>query len=312
MTSGVSRAPDEFLIGEEQSGRRLDAALKALSGMSWERARKAIATGKISVDGKTETDGAIAVRRGMRLRIDERAPGKKAAKLRELTIVHLDASVVVVEKPAGVSTVPFGDESAEEQRETLDAWVRATLTRMLGSRGRPELGVVQRLDKETSGLIVFARTIAAKKSLAHQLRFHTVHRRYLALAHGAVRGGAIRTRLVANRGDGLRGSIDLPKAGQLAITHVEPLEALTGATLCAVRLETGRTHQIRIHLSEAGNPLLGERVYIRRFPGQILPAPRVMLHAAELGFRHPANERELRFESEPPEDFREKLAELRR
>jgi 23S rRNA pseudouridine1911/1915/1917 synthase len=311
MSAATPRDPGELLVDPEQHGRRLDAALKALSGLSWERARKAIATGKVTVDGATRTDGAMTVRKGMRLNIDERAPGKKAEKLRELSIVHLDASIVVVEKPAGVSTVPFGDESQEEQHQTLDAWVRATLSRMLGARGRPELGVVQRLDKETSGLIVFARTLAAKKSLAQQLRFHTVHRRYLALAHGSVRGGTIRTQLVANRGDGLRGSIANPKAGQLAVTHVEALEPLFGATLCACRLETGRTHQIRIHLSEAGHPLIGERVYVRRYPGPLLPAPRVMLHAAELGFRHPANERELRFESEPPEDFRERLAALR-
>ncbi|MBM4374068.1 MAG: RluA family pseudouridine synthase [Deltaproteobacteria bacterium] len=311
MNSPPPRESAELLVGPEQNGRRLDAALKALSGLSWERARKAIATGKVSIDGDTTSDGARAVRTGMRLRIDERAPGKRAEKLRELTIVHLDASLVVVEKPAGVSTIPFGDESREEQHQTLDALVRTTLSRMLGARGRPELGVVQRLDKETSGLIVFARTMAAKKSLTQQLRLHTVHRRYLALAHGYVQGGTIRSQLVANRGDGLRGSIANPKAGQLAVTHVEPLEPLAGATLCACRLETGRTHQIRIHLSESGNPLLGERVYVRRYPGPILPAPRVMLHAAELGFRHPANERELRFESEPPEDFRERLAALR-
>lgn len=312
MNERAGGATDGFVVGKAESGRRLDAALKALSGLSWEHARRAIASGKVSVDGATVTDGARTVTRGARLRIDERAPGKRAEQLRALEIVHVDHAVVVVMKPAGVSTVPFGDESPEEARQTLDALVRATLARMIGSRGRPELGVVQRLDKETSGLIVFARTLAAKKHLAQQLRVHSVHRRYLALAHGLVSSGTLRSRLVENRGDGLRGSTENPKLGQLAVTHVEALERLGGATLVGCRLETGKTHQIRIHLSESGHPLVGERVYVRRYPGPQIAAPRLMLHAAELGFVHPTTGRDVRFEGEPPEDFRGKLAELRR
>jgi 23S rRNA pseudouridine1911/1915/1917 synthase len=312
MSDDDATSAGELVVGASEAGRRLDAALKALSGMSWERARRAIQTGKVRVDGEAVTDGARTVGRGARLTLDERAPGRRAERLRELEVVHLDHAVVVVVKPAGISTVPFGDESPDEARQTLDALVRATLSRMLGARGRPELGVVQRLDKETSGLLVFARTLAAKRHLAQQLRVHSVHRRYLALAHGDVRSGTHRTRLVENRGDGLRGSTENPKLGQVAVTHVEALERLEGASLVGCRLETGRTHQIRIHLSEAGNPLLGERVYVRGFAGPILPAPRLMLHAAELGFVHPTTGRELRFEAEPPSDLREKLAELRR
>lgn len=302
----------ELVVGAELDGRRLDAVLKALSGLSWERARKAIASGKVTVDGAPTDDGSLPVRAGSRLRIDERAPSRRAERLRDLEIVHLDHAFVVVNKPAGISTIPFGDESPDEQRQTLDALVRAVLTRMLGSRGRPPLGVVQRLDKETSGLIVFARTLAAKQHLAQQLRVHSVHRRYLALAHGTVPSGTLRSRLVPDRGDGLRGSTTNPKLGQLAVTHVEALEALEGATRIACRLETGRTHQIRIHLSESGHPLLGERVYVRRFPGPILPAPRMMLHAAELGFVHPSNGREMSFRSDLPQDFHDRLASLRR
>jgi 23S rRNA pseudouridine1911/1915/1917 synthase len=95
------------------------------------------------------------------------------------------------------------------------------------------------------------------------------------------------------------------------VTHVEPVERLRGATLVACRLETGRTHQIRIHLAEAGHPVVGERVYVRGLPGPFLPAARLMLHAAELGFVHPTDERELRFTMEPPADFEETLRRLR-
>jgi 23S rRNA pseudouridine1911/1915/1917 synthase len=159
---------------------------------------------------------------------------------------------------------------------------------------------------------VFARSIAAKKLLANQLRFHTMHRRYLAIAHGAVAARRIESRLVADRGDGLRGSTRLPGAGQLAVTHVEPVEPLRGATLVACRLETGRTHQIRIHLSEAGHPIVGEKVYVRGFAGPYIAAPRVMLHAAELGFVHPGTGREVRFEDPLPADMEAVLAKLRR
>jgi 23S rRNA pseudouridine1911/1915/1917 synthase len=125
-----------------------------------------------------------------------------------------------------------------------------------------------------------------------------------------------RSRILADRGDGLRGSLRNPRGrteeGQLAITHVEPIEALDGATLVACRLETGRTHQIRVHLSEAGHPIVGERVYVRSFAAPQIPAPRMMLHAAELGFTHPATQEHVRFERPPPADFDETLARLRR
>ncbi len=298
----------EWIVPAELDGKRLDAALKALSRTSWEQARRMIARGKVSLDGRPG-DGAAIVRAGMRVALDLAAPGKRAARIRALELVHLDHATVVVNKPAGVSTVPFGDEAPGE--ETLDALVRAALGKKLGSRGRPPLGVVQRLDKETSGLIVFARTVAAKKHLAQQLRRHTVHRRYLAIAHGEVRAATFRSRLVKDRGDGLRGSTRHPELGLESVTHVEPIEALAGATLVSCRLETGRTHQIRIHLSEAGHPLAGERVYLRGFSGPIIAAPRLMLHAAELGFVHPETDRELRFHRDPPEDFAAVLARLR-
>jgi 23S rRNA pseudouridine1911/1915/1917 synthase len=207
--------------------------------------------------------------------------------------------------------VPFGEEDPGEL--TLDALVRDVVAKRDSIRGRAPLGVVQRLDKATSGLLVFSRTFAAKKHLGNQLRFHTMKRRYLAIAHGDVAPGTIRTHLVENRGDGLRGSVaEGRREGQIAITHVDRVEKLASATLVGCRLETGRTHQIRIHLSERGHPLLGETVYIRGFRGTLLPAPRLMLHATELGFIHPVDEREMFFEAPPPADFTETLARLRR
>lgn len=301
---------DGWLVPAELSGKRLDAALRALSGKSWAAVRRLLESGKVRVDDRMPPDGGEAVVAGSHIRLNMRAPDPRKAR-RDLAIVHVDAAVVVVNKPAGVSTIPYGDEPPDAQRRTLDALVRTALSRRTGGRGRPPLGVVQRLDKETSGLIVFARTLAAKRHIGQQLRLHSVERRYLAIAHGHVAARTIRSRLVKERGDGIRGSTANPRLGQLAITHVEPIEHMREATLVSCRLETGRTHQIRIHLSEAGHPLVGESVYIRDHEETEIRAPRLMLHAIELGFEHPTSGRRLFFRCDPPEDFQRVLARLR-
>jgi 23S rRNA pseudouridine1911/1915/1917 synthase len=172
--------------------------------------------------------------------------------------------------------------------------------------------VVHRLDKETSGVMVFTRTLEAKKHLSQQFREHTVERRYLALVHGRLeRALVLESYLIEDRGDGLRGSArGTTKGGQRALTRVTPKRQLAGATLVECRLETGRTHQIRIHLSEAGHPLVGERVYIRNYAGARIDAPRMMLHAAALGFVHPVDEEPMGFDAPPPADFERLLASL--
>jgi 23S rRNA pseudouridine1911/1915/1917 synthase len=164
--------------------------------------------------------------------------------------------------------------------------------------------------------VVFARNVPAARILAEQFRLHTTQRRYLAIAVGRVRQRTIESRLVRDRGDGRRGSGE-GDDGKVAITHVAPLEHYgDGYTLVECRLETGRTHQIRIHLAESGHPLCGERVYASpaRRGRQVddSQAPRVMLHAAELGFVHPVSGADLRFESPLPDDIRRVIARLRR
>ncbi|HEY1957867.1 MAG TPA: RluA family pseudouridine synthase [Polyangiaceae bacterium] len=261
--------------------------------LSWGKARALVEHGKVFVDGERVLDSAAAVRAGQSIEIRESAPRPRADVPSDL-IVHADAHVVVVRKPSGVSTVPYEDG----EKGTLDEMVR----RVLKSHS---LGVVHRIDKETSGLVVFTRTWLAKQSLSAQFRAHTVERRYLAIAHGVVPRRTITSSLVADRGDGLRGSTRMANLGQRAVTHVEPLEVGRAATLVACRLETGRTHQIRIHLAEMGHPLVGERVYIRDYAGPKIQAPRLMLHATLLGFVHPKTERPVRWEEPPPADFKE-------
>jgi 23S rRNA pseudouridine1911/1915/1917 synthase len=326
-------------ISDELAGSALDAAVRATFELSWGRARELIRRGKVSVDGETVTDPVRKVRRGTELLLDLAARRARGDALPEGAILHADAHVVVVEKPSGMNTVPYDPEGmgasiAKRTRgepgaeAALDERVRAALARREHQRGvAPSLGVVHRIDKETSGLVVFTRTWAAKKALTQAFRAHTVHRRYLAIVHGHAETRTIESHLVPDRGDGLRGSVEHRhgrkraiggEKTQAATTHVEVVERLPGkaagqaCTLVACRLETGRTHQIRIHLSEAGHPLVGERVYIRDWRGPIVPAPRLMLHAAELGFVHPGTERDVKWTSEPPPDMREVLEWLRR
>jgi 23S rRNA pseudouridine1911/1915/1917 synthase len=255
------------------------------------------------------------VARGASVAVDPSAPRLRRGVLPDAAIVHVDADVVVVNKPAGLLSVPFD----EGDRDTLIDITRAALRKKGARTGGGELGAVQRLDVDTTGLMVFARNLAAKRHLAQQFRAHSVHRRYVALVHGAALGRSFDSVLLRDRGDGLRGSYGHfrrprgkpPEDAQRAVTHVRVLERLSQATLVECMLETGRQHQIRIHLAEDGHPLIGERVYIRDFAGEQINAPRPMLHARELGFVHPRDEQELMFRLDPPEDFLECLETLR-
>jgi 23S rRNA pseudouridine1911/1915/1917 synthase len=210
---------------------------------------------------------------------------------------------VVAEKPPGVSSVPY----ERGERETLMDAVRGEWKR----RGLPAaarvLHVVHRLDKDSSGLLVYARTRSSERALQMQFRRREVSRVYLCLAHGRVESGTIESRLVKNRGDGLRGSAREGRGeGKLAVTQVRALQQFGLASLCEVRLETGRTHQIRIHLAESGHPLVGERVYIRDFRaagGRPIRSPRLMLHAASLAFDHPVENRRVSIESPRTAEF---------
>ena len=167
--------------------------------------------------------------------------------------------------------------------------------------------------------MVFARTAHAKRTLAAQFREHTIDRVYHAIAHGAVTATRIETYLLLDRGDGIRGSYghfrrpkgDAPIEAKRSVTHITPIAGLVGATLVECRLETGRQHQIRIHLSELGHPLVGERVYIRDYAGLKIEAMRPMLHARTLGFVHPRTAERILFHREPPDDFRATIESLR-
>jgi 23S rRNA pseudouridine1911/1915/1917 synthase len=295
-----------WVVSAAQEQQALDRVLRELiGGESWNKVRRWIETGKVRVNGDVVVDPRRPVRAEQIVELSLRAPRPRSEPMPASTLVYVDAHVVVVHKPAGLSTVPY-DATEIVTLDRLTADLLATRERAR----RAPLGIVHRLDKETTGLVVFARTLPAKRELKNQFRFHTVQRRYWAIVHGILDDRTLSSRLVQDRGDGLRGSTQNPKLGRAATTHVTALRRYRDATLVECRLETGRTHQIRIHLAEAGHPLLGERVYVRQYRSPLLPAPRVMLHAFELGFAHPVTGAPLSFASEMPEDMTRILSTL--
>jgi 23S rRNA pseudouridine1911/1915/1917 synthase len=305
---------EAFCVDEDEDGLTLAAVVRARLGAAgrevpWSRARSLCTRGKVSVDGAAVLDGARRVARGQKIAIDEHAPVPKPESA--ATIVFEDAHVVVIDKPAGVSSVPY---EKREQGTAMDA-IRAAW-RHAGRRATTTpLLVVHRIDKETSGLLAFAKTKLAERELAALFRAHAVERTYICVAHGRVRDRRIESMLVTDRGDGLRGSTRRPGQGKRAVTHVRAVEELPLATVCEVKLETGKTHQIRIHLAEDGHPLVGEKVYIRDFGkrgGEPLPSARLLLHAATLGFDHPVTKKRVQLQSALPDDFTAELSRLRR
>lgn len=293
------------------------------AGESWSQARKLIAARRVRINGEVSLDPARRLKEGDVIEIVAQA-APRPARSEEIAIRHLDRDIVVVEKPAGICTVRHPSERAWKDRrralsptlEDLVRWqIRCREQNRRGNRPQPRLRIVHRLDKETSGLVVFARTVAAEQGLGKQFQRHTVIRKYLAIVPGHVKAQTIQSHLVRDRGDGRRGSSRVAGHGKLAVTHIDVVEKLPAHTLLSCRLETGRTHQIRIHLAERGHPLCGEKVYNRK-PGEPPPAdadetPRLALHAVELGFVHPTKGGNLHWMMPLPADLARLLDSFR-
>jgi 23S rRNA pseudouridine1911/1915/1917 synthase len=312
-----------FPVDAAAAGMTLAAFLRHhLPDLSWSESRRLVQARRVRVGSEVCLDPARRLREGLEVELlANSAPRPRAHE--SVILRYVDPHLVVVEKPTGVSTVRHPVERAWSNRRkglspTLEDIVPAMIAEREGRRAKrplPRLRVVHRLDKETSGLVVFARRVAAEQGLGRQFRTHQVTRRYLAVVPGRVASQTISSRLVRDRGDGRRGSTPLPGVGKEAITHLEVVEQLKGYTLLSCRLETGRTHQIRIHLAELGHPICGEKVYNRQAGGperaDTSGAPRLALHAAELGFVHPLTGKAFHWTMPLPADLEEFLTNLR-
>ncbi|HVS36515.1 MAG TPA: RluA family pseudouridine synthase [Gemmataceae bacterium] len=313
-----------FTIPPDHAQKTLAAVLRALSpGQSWAQIRRLIETRRAKVNGELCLDPARRLKEGETVELLAR-PAPKPRQAESITIRYLDEHVVVVEKPSGLPTVRHPSERDWTPRRkalspTLEDLTPPLMARQEGRKVKgppPRLRIVHRLDKETSGLVVFARTVPAERGLGKQFHAHTVVRRYLAVVPGFVAPQRIDRRLVRDRGDGRRGVADNPDDGKEAVTHVDVAERLPQYTLLSCRLETGRTHQIRIHLASLGHPVCGDKVYCHLPNGEVRPdpsgAPRLALHAVELGFLHPASGEPLHWTMPLPPDLEAFLDRLRR
>ncbi|MGB7051317.1 MAG: RluA family pseudouridine synthase [Acidimicrobiales bacterium] len=309
----------EIDVPASLEGVRVDRAISLLTDQSRSSALALVAAGGVHLDGGVVRRGSRVLRNGQRLVVDDvaetaRAPGPVADDSVTFGVVFADDAVVVVDKPAGLVVHP----GAGHRHGTLVHGLLARFPELADLRGgagadpdRP--GIVHRLDQGTSGLLVVARTAAAYDGLVDQLANRRVGRLYRALVHGAV--------------DSPRGVVDAPvgrspraptrmavtRRGRPARTHYEVerrVDSTPPASLLRVSLETGRTHQIRVHMAAIGHPVVGDEVYGRGRSWPYGEVGRPFLHAAELRFDHPVTAEPMTFTSELPADLRKVLATL--
>ena len=336
--------PVTFVIGDAPPSR-LDKALARDvpedAALSRTRLARLIAEGAVALNGQIITDAKARVAAGDTVEISVPAPVESHILPEEmpLDIVFEDEALIVVDKPAGLVVHPAPGTPSGTLVNGLMAHCGDSLS---GVGGVMRPGIVHRIDKDTSGLLVVAKTDAAHHGLAEQFAAHRAERAYLALCHGVpdagdprlngIRGvsfepgGVLRisTQLARHRTDRQRQAV-VPEGGRRAVTRARVLERFGSPPVLAFlecRLETGRTHQIRVHLAHVGHGLVGDPVYggRRKLPAgplsaevaaQVAAFPRQALHAAELGFEHPLTGERLRFDSPLPQDFADLLDALR-
>jgi 23S rRNA pseudouridine1911/1915/1917 synthase len=321
-----------FEVGAESVGERLDrflgrAAADRRVALSRTRMKALIEAGEVRVDGVAERDPARRLAEGATIAFEAPAPEDSAIVGEDLPleVVYEDEHLIVIDKPAGLVVHPAPGHA---DGTLVNALVRHCGASLSGIGGVRRPGIVHRLDKDTSGLLVVAKTDAAHQGLADLFADHgrsgSLEREYLALVWGGfdVSAGKVDAAIARHPFKRDKMAIASEERGRHAVTHWRLLEGLGPASLLACRLETGRTHQIRVHMASIGHPLLGDSVYGAGFKTKIsqlgeeakaalVTLGRQALHAAVLGFDHPITGRTLRFESAPPVDFTRLINALR-
>lgn len=309
--------PDDILTGMiVTGGQRLDRALADASGLSRERIKALLGEGRITLDGRPISQGSLKPAEGtaFAIAVPPAVPAEAAAQDIPLAIAYEDEHLIVVDKPAGLVVHPAAGNLDGTLVNALLHHCRGQLSG-IGGVARP--GIVHRIDKDTSGLLVVAKTDAAHEGLARQFADHSLERAYLAITAGQPipPSGTVRGAIGRSSTNRKKMALVEEGRGKHAVTHYATLERLDGAALVECRLETGRTHQVRVHLASIGHALLGDPVYGRTPPRirpilQALGFARQALHAAVLGFIHPVTGTALRFASPAPSDMRELLKQL--
>ena len=294
-------------MDHQGSGDRLARRAQALIGSTFSRAKREVLIGHVTVDGEVVTDPGRVVRPGQtvahRPGLPRRAPVPRGPGIE---VLYVDEDVVLVDKPSGVLVHPTSDG----EEDTVLARLVVELARRFGNPRK--VSVVHRLDRDTSGVMVLARTHAAAEHLHRQFRAHLVSRRYLALVAGDLaRETTVERSIGRPRPGARRAALAAGAGGRPARTTVRPLERFGRATLVEAELGTGRTHQVRVHLSSLGHPVLGDPIYGGEGLGPVA-VPRLALHAAHLGLTHPRTGERLELGAPLPADLAGALTALRR
>jgi 23S rRNA pseudouridine1911/1915/1917 synthase len=310
---------ESIISGTLAGGERLDKALSQASGLSRERIKVLLGEGRVSLDGKLAGQASAKLAEGtvFEIRVPDAIPAEAAAQDIPLSIAFEDEHLIVIDKPAGLVVHPA---AGNLDGTLVNALLHHCRGQLSGIGGVVRPGIVHRIDKDTSGLLVVAKTDAAHEGLAKQFADHSIERRYLAVVAGlpAPLAGTVAGHIGRSDHDRKKMAVlhELNKRGKHAVTHYRMLESLAQSALVECQLETGRTHQVRVHMASIGHPLLGDPVYGRP-PPRLRPIlnqlhfARQALHAAVLGFIHPVSGAALRFDSVLPADMAGLLVELR-
>ena len=305
-------------MAEDAVGWRLDRALAvAVPTLSRERLKALISSGAVTAAGGVPLrDPAAKAQAGStyRIAVPEPRPAHNEAQDIALNIVHEDDHLLVVDKPAGLVVHPA---AGNFDGTLVNALLHHCAGRLSGIGGVARPGIVHRIDKDTSGLLVVAKTDVAHEGLAAQFARHSIHRLYAALVSGlpVPPSGTVDAPLARSSANRKKMAVVEEERGKRAVTHYRLVRPLRAAAQVECRLETGRTHQVRVHMTHIGHPLLGDPVYGRirsehRAVLKDMGFERQALHAAELGFTHPVSKQNLSFKSALPSDIQELLRAL--
>ena len=298
----------ERRVTAESEGERLDVFAAALADITRSRAGALMKDGCVHVDGAAQSKAGFRLKPGMLVRVEvpEAVPAGIRAEDIDLDIVYQDEDLAVVYKPSGMVVHPAaGNESG-----TMVNALLKHLDNLSGIGGEIRPGIVHRIDKDTSGLLLVAKNDRAHLSLSEQIKAHAVHRAYRAIVIGGFKRESGTVDAPIGRHPTDRKRMAVVPGGRDACTHWTVLEPLRGATLIECRLTTGRTHQIRVHMASIGHPVLGDPVYgPKRSPYPV--AGGQLLHAWRIGFVHPRTGEEMIFEAAPEPRFEYWLDKLR-